>query len=77
MSTFLRTTTHLTLMLAVAFATAMTSMRTRLDEGVERSKDDAGAISLETILVAVGLAAGAAVVVGLIAAAISAAGSRL
>lgn len=43
----------------------------------ERSKDETGAISLETILVAVGLAAAAGVVVALIAAAIADAGAGL
>lgn len=43
----------------------------------ERSKDETGAISLETILVAVGLAAAAGVVVALIAAAIADAGANL
>ena len=77
MSTLIRTATYLALALAALAATTTFTLRSRVEAARERAKDDAGAISLETILIAVALAGFAAVVTGLIAAAISKEGGKL
>lgn len=77
MSTIIRIATYLALVMAALASTTMVALRDRSQQALERSKDESGAISLETILIAVALAGFAAVVAGLIAAAINAAGGKL
>lgn len=77
MSTIIRIATYLALAMAALTATTMFTLRDRAETARERAKDDAGAVSLETILITVALAGFAALVAGLIAAAVREAGGKL
>lgn len=72
-----RTAIHLTIVLSAIATALMMSSRNRTAVAIERSKDDSGAVSIETILVAIGLSAAAVAVGGLIIAAVRSKGAGL
>lgn len=73
----IRTVTHLTIVLSAIATAILMSARDRTEAAIERSKDETGAISIETILVAIGLSAAAVAVGGLIIAAVRSKGAGL
>lgn len=81
MSTIIRIATYLAIVMAALATTSMFALRDRAEsvsqKALDRSKDESGAVSLETILIAVALAGFAAVVAGLIGAKINSEGGKL
>lgn len=73
----IRTITHLTIILSAIATAILMSARDRTEAAIERSKDETGAVSIETILVAIGLSAAAVAVGGLIIAAVRSKGAGL
>lgn len=73
----IRTITHLTIILSAIATAILMSARDRTEAAIERSKDETGALSIEAILVAIGLSAAAVAVGGLIIAAVRSKGAGL
>lgn len=73
----IRTAVHLTIAMAAIAAAFLMSSRNRTQAAIERSKGETGAVSLETILITLGLSIVAAAAIALILAAVKSKGAGL